>query len=254
MLAANSPTLLAQKIGDLQRSLEDLCSDTQRLFTEMNDWYSKSSVQDVKTLPSLQSNASIQVSLSVKRNFMPFQFGTPTAAAAATTAATASSFQPIVNSLLIEVHRKVYFNVVGGALAFHVPSNTYAFQHCKDSNGADGYCPFLTATSKFQVQGIVGVVWNPWGRDYFPFGNTQSVGIFGPRRFIPGLMMATSITSLGNAFGGVNIEPTNGIDLYLGAANGTTQTLAPAPPHPASSLTTSTFPPERHSMSDLLSA
>jgi hypothetical protein len=225
-LIADKPALLAKKISDLQGSLESLHSSTETLFTEMNDWYSKSSVQDVKALPSLQSNATIQLSLSVKRNFTPFQFGTPLALSAGATPVS-SPFQPIVNSLLLEVHRKVYFNVIGGILAFHIPSNTYAFQHCKDSTGAAGYCPYLSSSSKFQVQGVVGVVWYPWGRDYFPFGTSQSVGVSGWQRLKPGFVMGTSITSLGNAFGGVNIEPTNGVDFYFGGANGTSTSLAP---------------------------
>jgi hypothetical protein len=225
-LSSAAPAQIATKIANLRQNLDNARTSSQTLFTAMNDWYTRSSVQDIKTLPSLQTNASIQVSLAVRRNYVPFQFGPPPATA--TTASTAAPpFQPIVNSLLIEVHRKVYFNVVGGALAFHIPSSTYAFQPCKDGSGNAGFCPYQTDTSKFQVEGLAAVVWNPWGRDYFPYGSTQSVGLDRWHRLVPGLMLGTSVTSLGNAFGGVNVEPTNGINLYIGAANGTSTVLAP---------------------------
>jgi hypothetical protein len=233
-LQSKPPSGIVSKIATLRQALDNAQTSAQELFNAMNDWYLGSSVQDIKTLPSLQTNASIQISLAVRRNFVPFQFGSTTASGTTTATTSASLFQPIINSLLVEVHRKVYFNVVGGALAFHIPSTTYAFQPCKDGNGNAGFCPYQTAKSNFQVQGLAAVVWNPWGRDYFPFGSSQSVGLYGWHRLVPGLMLGTSVTSLGNAFAGVNVEPTNGIDLYVGAANGTSTKLGPG-------VTTGTF-------------
>jgi hypothetical protein len=66
---------------------------------------------------------------------------------------------------------------------------------------------------------MAGVLWYPWGHDYFPrrtgFRNTG-------RNLAPSLLLASSITSLGNAMGGVNWEPVGGLDFYAGVASGHT--------------------------------
>jgi hypothetical protein len=60
---------------------------------------------------------------------------------------------------------------------------------------------------------MAGLVWFPWGHDYFP--RHSGYANFG-RNLLPSLLLATSVTSLGNSMGGVNWEPVSGLDFYAG--------------------------------------
>ena len=83
---------------------------------------------------------------------------------------------------------------------------------------ASFYCATVTQTSDWQVAGMAGVAWFPLlgGRDYFPRGTSGSLHW---RNLAPALLVATSVTSLGNAFVGPDFEPVNGLDLYVGIAS-----------------------------------
>jgi hypothetical protein len=80
------------------------------------------------------------------------------------------------------------------------------------------YCIARQQTTSWQVAGMAGVGWFPFGRDYFPYGTGGSV--FRKTNFSPSLMAATSVTSLGNFFLGPAFEPSNGINFFVGAATG----------------------------------
>jgi hypothetical protein len=60
---------------------------------------------------------------------------------------------------------------------------------------------------------MAGLVWFPWGHDYFP--RHSGYANFG-RNLLPSVLLATSVTSLGNSMGGVNWEPVSGLDFYAG--------------------------------------
>jgi hypothetical protein len=74
-------------------------------------------------------------------------------------------------------------------------------------------CLVQTQQTQWQVAGMAGLVWFPWGHDYFP--RHSGYANFG-RNLLPSALLATSVTSLGNSMGGVNWEPVSGLDFYVG--------------------------------------
>jgi hypothetical protein len=150
-----------------------------------------------------------------------------------------------VETVLVEVHRRANFNIVGGAMVIRVPTKSFSVQpqiatatvsggttvYPASCNGGTPptnipapagavstpyYCATLTQTSDWQVAGMVGVAWFPLGRDYFPRGTSGSLHL---HNMIPSFLAATSVTSLGNAFLGPDFEPVNGLDLFVGIAS-----------------------------------
>jgi hypothetical protein len=77
-------------------------------------------------------------------------------------------------------------------------------------------CIVTTQKTDWQVAGMAGITWYPAGRDYFPRrkGYTNY-----PRNFIPGVLVASSVTSLGSGFGGLSFEPLSGINFFAGVAS-----------------------------------
>jgi hypothetical protein len=178
-------------------------------------------------------------------------------ASASAPAASTSTPAHAVKTILVEVHRVANFNLAGGAVLIHVPNTSYSIEpsltpstgvtntttgvttYTGTCNGQTVNVPFPpgaptsgsttptpptyscivpTQQSEWQVAGMVGITWYPWGRDYFP----RHSGFSNPaRNFLPSLLMATSVTSLGNAVGAVNWEPLSGIDIFagIGSAN-----------------------------------
>ena len=244
---------LSEKINGLRDDLRLIDVGTTALYTRMNDWYSKSSVEQTDLVPMQTTNAYVRLSIVVQRGYTPFTLanagGTLTAAATTNVPAppgTASTSTPAhaVKTILIEVHRLANFNLMGGVMLIHVPTRNYALQtevstaNPNSSGGTTTYmgscgsgasfpvtgsatpptyqCVVQTQQSQWQVAGMAGVLWYPAGHDYFPrrngFTNTG-------RNLIPSLLLATSVTSLGNAMGGINWEPMNGIDFYAGIAS-----------------------------------
>jgi len=81
---------------------------------------------------------------------------------------------------------------------------------------------------------MAGIAWYPWGRDYFP---RHSGFASYKRNLMPSLLLATSVTSLGNAVGAVNWEPIGGIDLFAGIGSAHRNVL------PSGLTTTTALPP-----------
>jgi hypothetical protein len=177
---------------------------------------------------------------------------TPTVTAnvpASTTTASTSTPAHAVKTILIEVHRLANFNLMGGVMFIHIPTVSYAVQAAPSpavmvppvSTGIaptyTGTCggkavtvpaptsPLMTGQSlnygciiqtqqtDWQLAGMAGLVWFPWGHDYFP--RRSGYANFG-RNLLPSLLVATSVTSLGNSMGGVNWEPVSGLDFFAG--------------------------------------
>lgn len=177
----------------------------------------------------------------------------PTAVAAASTSTPAHA----VKTILVEVHRVANFNLMGGVMLIHVPTASYGLQasptpavvgsstttsggtttttitetgNCAGqmtslpapatataaSPGVAYSCVIQTQQTQWQVAGMAGLVWFPWGHDYFPRHNGYAN--FG-RNLLPSMVLATSVTSLGNSMGGVNWEPVSGLDFYAGLAS-----------------------------------
>lgn len=94
-------------------------------------------------------------------------------------------------------------------------------------------CVVPTQKSQWQLAGMVGLTWYPWGRDYFP----RHSGFSSYRRnLMPSFLLATSVTSLGNAVGALNWEPIGGIDLFAGIGSAHRNVL------PAGITTTTALP------------
>lgn len=182
-----------------------------------------------------------------------------TTAPAAVAPSSSSTGTPAhtVKTVLIEVHRLANFNLAGGVMTIHVPTSSYSVVpsatpatasvtnpaiyngSCNGNpvtlNGvptttapSGGGAPVTTYTAPtyscitvtqqtdWQVAGMVGLSWYPWGRDYFP--RRKGYTNFG-RNYYPSVLVASSITSFGSAFGGLNFEPFSGIDLFGGIAS-----------------------------------
>jgi hypothetical protein len=251
-------TELSEKLNSLRVDLREIDSETTELYDKMNEWYFRSSVEQTDLLAPLTSNAFVRISIVVQRGYTPFTLAnaggtiTPTVTAnTIPTSTTASTSTPAhaVKTVLVEVHRLANFNLMGGVMVIHIPTGSYAVQasptaavvSTTSTTGYSGTCdgqpvqvPAPTAApmpgqsvnygciletqkTQWQLAGMAGIVWYPWGHDYFPrrsgFANSG-------RNLLPSLLVATSVTSLGNAMGGVNWEPASGLNFYAGASSG----------------------------------
>jgi len=182
---------------------------------------------------------------------------TPVSPAASATSNSTGAPAHTVKTILIEVHRIANFNLAAGVMTIHVPTSSYSVVQSAapatvsatnpaiyngSCNGTPvtlsgvpttttptgGGAPITTYTAPtfscvtmtqqtdWQVAGMAGLSWYPWGRDYFPRrkGYTNYA-----RNYIPSVLVASSITSFGSAFGGLNFEPFSGIDFFGGIAS-----------------------------------
>ena len=243
---------LEGQLNTLRSSLRQIDTDATELYDRMNEWYFNSSVEQTDLLPPLTTNALARISIVVQRGYTPFTLAnpggtiTPTASnnVIPTTVAAASTSTPshAVKTILVEVHRVANFNLVGGTMFIHIPTASYGVQASPtpaavDKTSSTGYtgtcagqtspvpapatgtnppaysCIVQTQQTEWQLAGMAGLVWFPWGHDYFPrHSGYVNLG----RNLLPSILLATSVTSLGNSMGGVNWEPVSGLDFYAG--------------------------------------
>ena len=249
---------LNAKLNELRGNLRKIDEETTRVYNLMNDWYFRSSVEQTDLLPPLVSNGFVRISIVVQRGYTPFTLAnasgtfTPTATAnVLPTSTTASTSTPAhaVKTILVEVHRVANFNLMGGAMVIHIPTASYAVQASPTaavatSSSPTGYsgtcggktvpvpapatppasgtsfnyaCIVQTQKTEWQVAGMAGITWFPWGHDYFP--RHSGYANFG-RNLLPSLLVATSVTSLGNSMAAVNWEPVSGLDFFAGIGSG----------------------------------
>lgn len=191
------------------------------------------------------------------------QGGSPSASGNTPSSATSTSGSNDI-TLLMEVHRYANFNLVGGVMAIHVPTfsittvpkyaayglpstttttsgTTYTYSALGTCNGgvpmlvstttnSTGvapaptlyYCYQSSQKTGLQPAGMSGIAWFPLHRDYF---SRERGDAFMWRNWVPSLLLASSITSLGSAFLGPNFEPVNGLDLFAGYASAHQQSL-----------------------------
>jgi hypothetical protein len=158
--------------------------------------------------------------------------GTPSAAAPSQLQGQSPS-STIPNSIVqIEVHRIANFNVVGGILFSGIHNNAFSVLSfgTTSATGMTAATSYVYQSQKepIQVAGIAGITWYPGGKDYYPItgnkpwsGNWASVGSHTWRqRWTPGILFATSVTSLGTVFLGPDFEPRTGLDLFFGLTLG----------------------------------
>lgn len=244
------------QLHQLKDQLEATDKKTGKIFDRMNSWYRHSSMEQTDVLTPPNNNTLMRVSIVVQRGYTPFTLtGNPSAPAAEvpTAAASTSTVSPAHTdkTILVEVHRLANFNLAGGVMVIHVPTASYSVVagapatasptnpaiymgtcngHPVTLNGvptststsSSGYtaptytCIAATQQSNWQVAGMTGITWYPVGRDYFPRRKGYSNYA---RNYIPGILVATSVTSLGSGFGGGNFEPLSGIDFFAGIAS-----------------------------------
>jgi hypothetical protein len=125
------------------------------------------------------------------------------------------------------------FTGVCGGVQGTIATNTYDAPPTTQPSIPAYSCIVQTGESHWQLAGMVGLTWYPFGRDYFPRHNGYSN--YG-RNYIPSLMLATSVTSLGTALGAINFEPVTGINFFAGIASAKTNVLS------AGYLTTTVIP------------
>jgi hypothetical protein len=64
---------------------------------------------------------------------------------------------------------------------------------------------------------MAGIAWFPFsGRDYF---SREKGAPWRAKNWVPSLLLASAVTSLGSAFIGPNFEPINGLDVFGGYAS-----------------------------------
>jgi len=169
-----------------------------------------------------------------------------TNAPATSTTASTSTPAHAVKTILVEVHRVANFNLMGGVMVMRIPTASYAVQaaptvavqstttpptYSGTCGGIKGVpvpppttllnpgqslnygCIVRTQKSDWQVAGMAGITWFPWGHDYFP--RHSGYANFS-RNLRPSLLFATSVTSLGNSTIAVNWEPVSGLDFFAG--------------------------------------
>jgi len=238
----------------LRGQLGELDKDTTELYDLMNEWYAKSSVEQTDLLPPLSTNAFVRISIVVQRGYTPFTLanasGTFSATATSNVPATASAANTStpahsVKTILVEVHRLANFNIEGGAMFIHIPTANYAIQASPTpatastttpvtysgtcggnpvsvpspatppATGGQVYygCVVQSQQTEWQLAAMAGLVWFPWGHDYFP--RRSGFANYG-RNLAPSVLVATSVSTLGNSMVGVNWEPVSGIDFSAG--------------------------------------
>jgi hypothetical protein len=258
------PSVLYKSLNALRSNLQKINQKTNQSFAELNAWYSRSNVVYTDNLTPSTTNLGLRVAINATELFVPFTLSFSAPAAASSVTAPAGHFE---SSTELIIQRRVNFNLVGGLLVIHVPTKTFALNqspvttplvNTSFSPCANGtvtvqdvslsatspmpptyYCPTVTQASAWQVAGIVGINWIPWGRNYYP-----RHGHFSKRPLeMFGLTVGSSVTSLGTVFGGLNIEPTFGLSIYAGVATAHSQALPNGIGSASNIYTTSTVMP-----------
>ena len=188
----------SEESNKLRDALKTIDERTTELYDRMNEWYFHSSVEQTDLLAPETSNAYVRLSIVVQRGYTPFTMAnaggaimpTVTANAPATTG-TASTSTPAhaVKTILIEVHRLANFNLMGGVMWIHAPTASYSqqTQQATSTSTSGSYsetcgtgnatvaatsppsysCLVQTQKSNWQVAGMAGVLWYPWGHVTF---------------------------------------------------------------------------------------
>jgi hypothetical protein len=147
-----TPSASFDDLEGLKGDIQTITTTTGQLFNEINDWNDASSVEQTDFITPIASNGLERISIVVQHGYVPFTlttYSTSTAPAATavtipttTTAASTSTPAHAVKTILVEVHRRANFNLIGGAMVLRVPTSTYAVQA--------GTSPAILATTASQ--------------------------------------------------------------------------------------------------------
>jgi hypothetical protein len=224
----------------LSADLRNLRNNAYFVFTQMNTWHDNSLVSITDIVKPVPGNAVITLKILVHDAYVPFGFAGVTqkpssdpskqqnnqkASSADGTSPSTSSDQYEVRRVLIEVHRTATFNLVGGFSASVIPQRAYGLRPAPPVGNPPVILqvPYQSQNQPLQFNALTGINWYAFGkRDYFPGYSTWRY-----RLKHPGLLLATTVTSLGNVMGGVNFEPASGVDVYGGLAVGQETHLGP---------------------------
>jgi hypothetical protein len=251
--AADAPTVAATGLDPnnaftpedaskvLTNAIKAMHDAMNAVFTAMNELRDRSSVDFTDIVTPSAGNAVLTVHIIVHDTFVPFSFsisppkstdGTKDGSAPALGASQkpngtgqqslVAAEQHEVRRVLVEVHRKADANLVGGFAISTIPTRSFGFIPAPPIGSPPVVLQVaFQGPNTVQVTGIAGINWYLRKRDYFPGYLTWK------DRITPGILLATSVTSLGNVFLGADIEPFNGIDLYATLNIGQKTNLAP---------------------------
>jgi hypothetical protein len=253
ILGHELPERLFQQTDGLTNDVTALHATASAIFDRMNRWREDSRVTLTGIVPPPGGNAVLNVRIILHEAYAPFTFGAPpkkdpstdtskTSSGTITAAAATGSGpeQHEVRRVLVEVHRRADANLVGAIIGSTIPNRAFGLQPGPASTTtttttAGGittvttggpstpqyYLAYESQNDHVQIQGIAGINWYPGGRDFYP-GYLR-----GARRLIPGVLFGTSVTAPGNFVGGLDFEPTNGLDFIFGGEVGPIKQLAP---------------------------
>lgn len=263
---AITPNELFGALSGLRDDLEAINQEVNAALAEINLWYSSSQAFFADVLTPMSSNTALRVGISAVETYVPFTLSFSSSSTSSSSASSGAVSGHFPSSTLIEVERRVHFNVVGGVLAIHVPTSTFSLLESTtagtvgtpiapcggnstvtDMAMTNYYCPVTTSSSNWQIAGITALNWIPWGRNYYPrvlSREEEHVKYTNPHTYrdMFGFMLGTSVTSLGTVFGGVDVEPWNGLDFYVGGASAHGQVLQSGAGAASNIYTTSTPP------------
>jgi hypothetical protein len=249
----DDPAKLVAETGKLDDEMTNLHRVASEIFVAMNKLHDNSNQVLATVLPPQSTNAVISVSIILHDAFMPFGFAptsgskppsvtnnSPGNVAAPTSSNKGggkkdggsgdqtgnSSTQPpssapeqhVVRRVLIEVHRRADFNIVAGFTASTLRQTSFGLHEISATN--TNLVVFRSQDDRFQLQPLVGLNMYLKKRDLFPGYLTPAM------RWTPGILLGTSVSSLGNFMIGPDLEPVNGLDLYAGLHVGHTTDLA----------------------------
>ena len=242
------PGDLYGELAALRSGLQALNQVTNEGFAELNDWYGKSSVVYTDALTPSTTNTGVRIGINAMEMYVPFTLAfssSPTSASSSVASSGSGATGHFGSSTQLQIQRRANFNLVGGVLMIHVPTKNYSltpsaiqptpsggtYAPCGPTSTATTsattgtlstfYCPTVTQSTDWQVAGITALNWFPWGRNYYP-DRSQPWRTF---RDMFGVMLGSSVTSLGSGVGGLSFEPVNGISLYSGIASAHSQRL-----------------------------
>ena len=132
------PTQMFQDLGQLRSTIVTVTDIVGYLYKEINLWNDKPLAEQLDYITPISGNALQRISISVQHAYVPFTLSSyalstaPTvntpAAPTITTAASTSTPAHTVKTVMVEVHRRVNLNLIGGVMDIRVPNFTYAVQ------------------------------------------------------------------------------------------------------------------------------
>jgi hypothetical protein len=258
-----TPSDLYAELAALRSDLQTLNQVANQSFAELNDWYARSSVVYTDALTPSTTNTGVRIGINALDMYVPFTLGFTASPGSASVSSSSGASGHFGSSTQLQIQRRANFNLVGGVIMIHVPTKNYSltpsaiqptpgggpYTPCGPGSTAPSspttgtlstfYCPTVTQSTDWQVAGIAALNWFPWGRNYYP-DRTQPWRTF---RDMFGVMLGSSVTSLGSGFGGLSFEPVNGISLYSGITSAHSQRLPTGVYTSTVYTTTSNFSP-----------